>query len=72
MQYDRSKNDPYCAVRKHLLKFQEEMSVVVVIWRDCQQLIENYCQEEVKVWNFQNVFVYEFCKNIVMRGHVIC
>ncbi|BFY98299.1 hypothetical protein BsWGS_01340 [Bradybaena similaris] len=48
VQYDRSKNDPYCAVRKHLLKFQEEMSVVVVIWRDCQQLIENYCQEEVK------------------------
>uniref|UniRef100_A0A0B7A9E4 FAM193 C-terminal domain-containing protein n=1 Tax=Arion vulgaris TaxID=1028688 RepID=A0A0B7A9E4_9EUPU len=45
--YERSKNDPYCIVRKRLLKFQEEMSVVVVVWRDCQQLIENYCHEEV-------------------------
>ncbi|XP_059163345.1 protein FAM193A-like isoform X3 [Physella acuta] len=48
VQYERSKEDPYCSVRKRLLKFQEEMSVVVVVWRDCQQLIESYCQEEVK------------------------
>ncbi|GFO13392.1 protein fam193a-like [Plakobranchus ocellatus] len=48
VQYERSKDDPYCSVRKRLLKFQEEMSVVVVVWRDCQQLIENYCHEEVK------------------------
>ncbi|KAK0070404.1 protein FAM193A-like isoform X2 [Biomphalaria pfeifferi] len=48
VKYERSKDDPYSSIRKRLLKFQEEMSVVVVIWRDCQQLIESYCQEEVK------------------------
>ncbi|KAH9505081.1 hypothetical protein Btru_059467 [Bulinus truncatus] len=48
VQYERSKDDPYSCIRKRLLKFQEEMSVVVVVWRDCQQLIESYCQEEVK------------------------
>ncbi|XP_005091367.1 protein FAM193A isoform X2 [Aplysia californica] len=48
LKHEKSKDDPYCVVRKRLLKFQEQMSVVVVVWRDCQQLIENYCQEEVK------------------------
>ena len=50
LKYEKSKEDPFCVVRKRLLKFQEQMSVVVVVWRDCQQLIENYCQEEVKVF----------------------
>jgi len=48
IQNERSKDDPYYLVRQRLIKFQEQMSVVVIVWRDCQQLIENYCQEEVK------------------------
>lgn len=46
--YEKSQDDPYCSVLKRLYKYQDEMSVVVVVWRDCQQLIENYCHEEVK------------------------
>ncbi|RUS77824.1 hypothetical protein EGW08_014417 [Elysia chlorotica] len=46
---EKSKDDPFCSVLKRLYKFQDEMSVVVVVWRDCQQLIENYCHEEVKI-----------------------
>ena len=57
IQNERSKDDPYYLVRQRLIKFQEQMSVVVIVWRDCQQLIENYCQEEVKVILFSHLDV---------------
>lgn len=46
LQYEKSKEDPFCNVRKRLLKFQKNMSVVVVVWRECQQLIDNYRQDD--------------------------
>ncbi|XP_046371497.2 protein FAM193A-like isoform X3 [Haliotis rufescens] len=38
--------DTYPNLLHRFLKFQDEMSVILVVWRDCQQLIEAYNEEQ--------------------------
>ncbi|CAG5129493.1 unnamed protein product, partial [Candidula unifasciata] len=45
-QYEKSADNPYSLVFHRLLKLQEEMSVVIILWRECQQLVETYSQKD--------------------------
>ncbi|BFZ01412.1 hypothetical protein BsWGS_04451 [Bradybaena similaris] len=47
VQFEKSADNPYTSAFHRLLKIQEEMSVVVILWRECQELIENYSQKEI-------------------------
>ncbi|XP_041368374.1 protein FAM193A-like [Gigantopelta aegis] len=38
--------DTYPKLLHDFLKFQDEMSVILVVWRDCQQLIEAYNEQQ--------------------------
>lgn len=38
--------DTYPNLLHRYLKFEDEMSVISVVWRDCQQLIESYNEEQ--------------------------
>ncbi len=40
--------DTYPVVLHNYLKFDDELSVVSVVWRDCQQMIEEYNDEQVQ------------------------
>ena len=40
--------DTYPNLLHRFLKFEDEMSVINVVWRDCHQLIENYNEEQVQ------------------------
>ena len=40
--------DTYPNILHRYLKFDDEMSVVAVVWRDCEQLIEAYNDEQVR------------------------
>ena len=39
--------DTYPNILHRYLKFDDEMSVISVVWRECEQLIENYNDEQV-------------------------
>ena len=39
--------DTYPILLHRYLKFDDEMSVISVVWRDSQQLIEQYNEEQV-------------------------
>ena len=39
--------DTYPNCLHRYLKFDDEMSVISVVWRDCQQLVEVYNEEQV-------------------------
>ena len=39
--------DTYPNILHRYLKFDDEMSVISVVWRDCEQLLENYNDEQV-------------------------
>ena len=39
--------DTYPNILHRYLKFDDEMSVISVVWRDCQQLLETYNDEQV-------------------------
>lgn len=40
--------DTYPNLLHRYLKFDDEMSVISVVWRDSQQLIEQYNEEQVR------------------------
>ena len=40
-------DDFYASVLHQYLKYDGEMSVVMVLWRDCEQLLEKYNDEQV-------------------------
>ena len=39
--------DTYPTLMKRFVSFRNEMSVILVLWHDCQQLIERYNEEQV-------------------------
>ena len=41
--------DTYPNILHRYLKFDDEMSVISVVWRDCQQLLDNYNDEQVRI-----------------------
>ena len=41
--------DTYPNILHRYLKFDDEMSVISVMWRDCQQLLDNYNDEQVRI-----------------------
>ena len=41
--------DTYPNLLHRYLKFEDEMSVISVVWRDCHQLIEGYNEEQVSL-----------------------
>ena len=43
----RVHEDLYASVLHRYLKYDGEMSVVMVLWRDCEQLLEKYNDEQV-------------------------
>ena len=53
--------DTYPNLLHRFLKFQDEMSVILVVWRDCQQLIEAYNEQQVQTLNF--------CKSRMAKNH---
>ncbi len=40
--------DTYVVLLDKYLRFDDVVSVVSVVWRDCQQMIEEYNDEQVK------------------------
>ena len=40
-------DEPRPDILRNYLKFDDEMSVISVVWRECEQLIENYNDEQV-------------------------
>ena len=41
--------DTYPNLLHRFLKFEDEMSVICVVWRDCHQLLESYNEEQVQI-----------------------
>ena len=41
--------DTYPNILHRYLKFDDEMSVISVVWCDCQQLLDNYNDEQVRI-----------------------
>ena len=41
--------DTYPNILHRYLKFDDEMSVISVVWRDCQQLLDNYNDKQVRI-----------------------
>ena len=39
--------DSYPSLLKNFVSFRNEMSVILVLWHDCQQLIDRYNEEQV-------------------------
>ncbi len=39
--------DTYPNILHRYLKFDDEMSVISVVWRDCHQLLDAYSEEQV-------------------------
>ena len=42
-----SKEDSYAKILRRYLRFDDEMSVIAVVWRDCHQLLDSYNEEQV-------------------------
>ena len=40
--------DTYPNILHRYLKFDDEMSVISVVWRDCHQLLDEYNEEQVR------------------------
>ena len=53
--------DPYTSVLHGYCKFDDEMSVISVVWRDCYQLIDNYNDEQVGAMKISDIYVNLYC-----------
>lgn len=49
--------DTYPNLLHRFLKFEDEMTVISVVWRDCHQLLESYSEEQVYIVKW-----FRFCK----------
>lgn len=57
--------DTYPNLLHRYLKFDDEMSVISVVWRDSQQLIEQYNEEQVRCTSH---FIYFCAINLNVHG----